>query len=90
MPKRADLTAQPHDAIIKFTFSQREHAAGLLRAALPSEIVAAIRWGTLKLEKVHFVDRGLRGRQADLLFSAETSAERIYVHVLLEHQSSVP
>ena len=90
MPKQADLTAQPHDAIIKFTFSQREHAAGLLRAALPSEIVAAIRWATLKLEKVHFVDRGLRGRQADLLFSAETSAERIYVHVLLEHQSSVP
>jgi hypothetical protein len=89
MPKRADLTAQPHDALIKFTFSQREHAAGLLRAALPAEIVASIRWSTLALEKVHFVDRGLRGRQADLLFSAETSAERIYVYVLLEHQSKV-
>jgi predicted transposase YdaD len=89
MPKRADLTAQPHDAIIKYTFSQREHAAGLLRAALPTEIVGAIRWGTLGLEKVHFVDRGLRGRQADLLFSAETSAERLYVYVLLEHQSKV-
>jgi predicted transposase YdaD len=89
MPKRADLTAQPHDAIIKFTFSQREHAAGLLRAALPAEIVARVRWGTLKLEKVHFVDRGLRGRQADLLFSAEAGAERLYVYVLLEHQSKV-
>jgi predicted transposase YdaD len=89
MPKRADLTAQPHDAIIKFTFSQREHAAGLLRAALPAEIVAQVRWGTLKLEKVHYVDRGLRGRQADLLFSAETSAEPINVYVLLEHQSKV-
>jgi predicted transposase YdaD len=68
--ERADLTSQPHDAIIKYTFSQREHAAGLLRAALPPEIVAFVRWSTLELERVHFVDRGLRGRHADLFFSA--------------------
>jgi hypothetical protein len=91
--RRGGLTAQPHDAIIKFTFSQREHAAGLLRAALAPEIVASIRWGSLRIENIHFVDRGLRGRYADLLFSArmgdEPGAERVYMHVLLEHQSSV-
>jgi predicted transposase YdaD len=91
--RRGGLTAQPHDAIIKFTFSQREHAAGLLRAALAPEIVASIRWGTLRIENIHFVDRGLRGRYADLLFSArmgdEPGADRVQMHVLLEHQSSV-
>jgi predicted transposase/invertase (TIGR01784 family) len=91
--RRGGLTAQPHDAIIKFTFSQREHAAGLLRAALAPELAALIRWGTLKVEKIHFVDRGLRGRYADLLFSArmgdEPGAADVYMNVLLEHQSSV-
>ncbi len=87
--KRADLTAQPHDAIIKYTFSQREHAAGLLQAALEPEIASAIHWDTLELEKIHFVDRTLRGRYADLLFTAKAGDERLYVHVLLEHQSTV-
>ena len=86
---RADLTAQPHDAIIKFTFSQREHAAGLLKAALGPAVSALIRWGTLKLETIHFVDRTLRGRYTDLLFSAMMGDERIYMHALLEHQSRV-
>jgi hypothetical protein len=66
MPKREseDLTSQPHDALIKYTFSQRKHATGLLKAALAPEIVALIRWATLKLEKIHFVNRGLRGPDA--------------------------
>lgn len=87
--RRGDLTAQPHDAIIKFTFSQREHAAGLLKAALDPAIVAAIRWSTLELETIHFVDRTLRGRYTDLLFSAALGDERVYMHVVIEHQSSV-
>jgi predicted transposase YdaD len=86
---RGDLTGQPHDAIIKFTFSQREHAAGLLKAALGPVVSALIRWGTLKLETIHFVDRTLRGRYTDLFFSAEMGDERIYMHVLVEHQSRV-
>lgn len=85
-----DLTSRPHDAILQFTFSQREHAAGLLRASLPPEVSALVRWSTLKLQKLHFVDRGLRGRQADLLFAMEMSGdERLYVHTLIEHQRKV-
>jgi predicted transposase YdaD len=87
--RRGDLTAQPHDAIIKFTFSQREHAAGLLRAALDPAVSSLVRWGTLKLETIHFVDRTLRGRYTDLFFSAKMVDEPIYMHVVLEHQSSV-
>src|SRR5262249_31536494 len=88
--KREGFTSQPHDALIKYTFSQREHAAGLLKAALAPEIIALIRWGTLELTKIHFVDRGLRNRYADLFFSAETvDDDRLCIYVLIEHQSRV-
>jgi predicted transposase YdaD len=91
MPKRTrvDFASQPHDAIIKYTFSQREHAAGLLKAALAPEVVALVTWSTLELEKIDFVDRGLRGRHADLLFSARMGEERLYLHALVEQQRKV-
>jgi predicted transposase YdaD len=91
MPRRtrADVAHQPHDAIIKFTFSQREHAAGLLKASLPPEVTAVVTWSTLELEKIDFVDRALRGRHADLLFSARMGEERIYLYVLIEQQRDV-
>jgi len=41
------------------------------------------------LEKIDFVDRGLRGRHADLLFSARMGEERLYVHTLIEEQRKV-
>jgi len=87
--RRGEVAGQPHDKIIKRTFTQREHAVGLLKAALAPEIVALARWSTLKAEQIHFVDRRLRGRYADLLFSAQIGADRVYAHVLIEHQSTV-
>ena len=50
-PRRGEPPTQPHDALVKWTFSQREHAAGLLKAALPPEVVAAVDWGTLRVEQ---------------------------------------
>jgi predicted transposase YdaD len=87
--KRASKVTQPHDRLIRFAFSKLEHAAGLLRAALPAEIIALTLWGTLRLEAVHYVDRALRGRYADLLFSAEVGEEKAYFYVLIEHQRKV-
>jgi uncharacterized small protein (DUF1192 family) len=87
--RRGDLTSQPHNALITFAFSRREDAAGLLRAALPGEVSALVRWGTLKLESVQFVERTLRGRSADLWYSAEMSGERVHFEVVVEHQSTV-
>jgi predicted transposase/invertase (TIGR01784 family) len=91
MPRRprAEVTPQPHDALIKFTFSQREHAAGLLKASLPPEVIDLVTWSTLELETIDFVDRALRGRHADLLFSARMGEERIYLYTLIEQQRDV-
>jgi hypothetical protein len=87
--KRVPRIAQPHDRLIKFAFSKLEHASGLLKAALPSCVVELIVWSTLRIEDVHYVDRALRGRYADLLFSAQIGDEKAYFYVLLEHQRKV-
>lgn len=51
--------SNPHDALFKRTFSQVEHAAGLLRAVLPAEVVPRIDWATLEQVPGSFVDARL-------------------------------
>ncbi|WP_081426294.1 Rpn family recombination-promoting nuclease/putative transposase [Sorangium cellulosum] len=87
-PRERALTS-PHDALFQWTFSQREHALGLLKAALPRPVVAAVRWSTLRIEKGSFVDRALRSRHSDLVLSARMGAGRIYFYVIVEHQRDV-
>lgn len=87
-PRRRPLTS-PHDALFQWTFSQREHAMGLLKAALPQPVVAAVRWSSLRIEKGSFVDRALRSRHSDLVLSARMGAGRIYFYTIVEHQRDV-
>jgi predicted transposase/invertase (TIGR01784 family) len=83
------MPTSPHDRLVKKTFEQPENAAGELRAVLPTALVAAIDWSTLRLEPGSFVDEEARQRHTDLLFSAEVVGERrAYVYVLFEHQST--
>jgi predicted transposase YdaD len=95
MPKspRGGAPTSPHDALFKWTFSQREHAVGLLKAALPAAVVAAVRWSRLRVEKGSFVDAALRARHSDLVLSARIGKgggeRRIYFYCLLEHQRDV-
>lgn len=52
---RVDVSAQPHDSLVKYAFSKPAHAGGLLRAILPPSIAAAIAWSTLRLDKDTFI-----------------------------------
>jgi predicted transposase YdaD len=81
--------SQPHDALFKWTFSQQEHAAGLLKAALPPALAAAVDYRSLRVEKGSFVDRALRSRHSDLVLSARVGTEPVYFHAILEHQRDV-
>src|SRR6185503_1225656 len=87
-PPRA-APPQPHDTLFKWTFSQRDHAAGLLRATLPKALVAEIDFRTLRLEKGSYVDRALRSRHSDLVFSARIRDKKLYFYVLIEQQREV-
>lgn len=87
--KKQGATLQPHDALFRYTFSQREHAASLLRAVLPPALAAAVDWRTLRIEKGSFVDDNLRSRHSDLVLSARLRGATIYFHTLVEHQRDV-
>lgn len=79
----------PHDALVRATFSQIEHAAGMLRATLPPEIAARVDFPTLSVLAGSVVDRGLRSRHTDLLFSVRVAGGEGLIYVLFEHQSTV-
>jgi len=79
----------PHDSLIKYVFSQRKHAIGLLRAVLPRDVAATLSWKTLALEKGSFVDHALRHRHTDLLFSTRQGAGKAYLYTLVEQQRDV-
>ncbi|HKY41324.1 MAG TPA: Rpn family recombination-promoting nuclease/putative transposase [Polyangiaceae bacterium] len=78
---------KPHDALFKRTFSQELHAAGELRAVLPSGLVKQIDFSTLKLCSGSFVDAALHDSESDLLFSAKVAGKPALLYVLFEHQS---
>lgn len=82
------MSAQPHDAYVKATFSKVRNARGELRAALPPSVRALVDWRTLKVETGSFVDATLRSRFTDLLFSARIAGRDARIYMLFEHQST--
>lgn len=91
MPKsqRKAAPTHPHDSIVKWTFSQREHAIGLLKAALPREMITAVDWSTLRVEKDSYVDAAFQSRYSDVVLSGKMGDEEIYFYSLIEHQRDV-
>lgn len=77
----------PHDALFRGTFSDVTHAAGLLRHLLRRSI-PRMQWSTLRLCPGSFVDRSLRNRHSDLLFTVQCGDREAYLYLLLEHQST--
>jgi predicted transposase/invertase (TIGR01784 family) len=88
-PKSEPALTDPHDTLVRWTFSQRKHAAGLLKAALSPAFTRACDWRTLRLEKGSFVSKQLRKRHSDLVFSVVAAGQPLFVYVLLEHQRNV-
>ncbi|MEZ4362939.1 MAG: Rpn family recombination-promoting nuclease/putative transposase [Kofleriaceae bacterium] len=83
------MHASPHDALVKAVFGQPEHAAGVLRTIVPSEVGEAIEWRTLTLCPGSFIDAVLAYQHSDLLFAARWRAgHKALLYFLLEHQSS--
>ena len=82
------MTARPHDALFKETFSDLANARGELRSVLPPAVAAMVDWDTLRLEPGSFVDEALRETMTDLLFSVRIQGRDARLYVLFEHQSS--
>jgi predicted transposase YdaD len=78
----------PHDALFKAVFGQRDNAGRMLRSMLPQALVDAVQWDSLTVEPGTFVDPGRRRRESDLLFSARIAGTAAHIYVVFEHQSS--
>lgn len=81
------MTARPHDALFKETFSDVANARGELTSVLPADVSALVDWDTLRLEPGSFVDQALRETMTDLLFSVRIGGREARLYLLFEHQS---
>jgi hypothetical protein len=77
----------PHDALFRAIFGTPSRAAELLCHLVPARWARRIDWSSLRSVDRSFVDAGLRGRQADLIFVARLKGSRTLVYLLLEHKS---
>jgi hypothetical protein len=82
-------TRYSHDGLFRFVFGEPEQMADLLRCILPPELVAAIRWSTLRRLPDTFVDAALGVRRGDLIYVAEIGSAIVLLRVQTEHKSKV-
>lgn len=78
---------QPHDKLVKSTFSDPENARAFLEAYLPSHLVRHIDWTTLSLVSGSFIDPEFEATSSDLLFTAKIDGQPAFLFVLFEHQN---
>ncbi len=79
---------QPHDKIVKATFSDIPNASAFLQAELPPNLVPHIDWSTLRLESGSQIDAKFSASSSDLLYTARLGGDPAYIYILFEHQSS--
>lgn len=80
-------TPNPHDALFRRVFSDPETAAAELQHVLPTDVVRAADWATLRVHKGSWIDASLRSSHADLLCSVELAGRQAFIYVLVEHKS---
>jgi predicted transposase YdaD len=78
---------QPHDKLLKATFSNPENARAFFRNHLPEPVAAACTWDSLKLLPSTFVDPRFSALESDLLFHVRIQDTEAFVYLLFEHQS---
>ncbi|CAG9413572.1 Rpn family recombination-promoting nuclease/putative transposase [Providencia alcalifaciens] len=78
----------PHDSTFKGFMSKVDNARDFFEVHLPHRIKHLCNFDTLKLASASFVDKTLRSRFSDMLYSVQTLKGKGYFYFLVEHQSS--
>ena len=81
------MSKSPHDALFKGIFKNPNNASQVLRTALPTGLVHHLDFRTLRLEDGSFINKALRSRYSDLLFSIKAGDRSARLYLLYEHQS---
>jgi len=72
---REETIQSPHDRLLNQTLQQIDAARALLANHLPAEVVEHLQLETLTHVDTSFIDKNLRRRFADRLFSVQVSEE---------------
>jgi predicted transposase/invertase (TIGR01784 family) len=78
---------QPHDKLVKSTFSDPDNARAFLQAHLPRKLARHIDWSTLNLASGSFIDPEFAATSSDLLFTAQIDNRPAFLYILFEHQN---
>ena len=78
---------QPHDRLIRYTYTRKQSALGILQGYLPESMLPGMDWATLKVMPGSFVDASLKGLHSDILYQIQFRGSPLYLHFLFEHQS---
>jgi predicted transposase/invertase (TIGR01784 family) len=78
---------QPHDKLVKSTFSDPDNARAFFRAHLPLKLTRGIDWTTLNLVSGSFIDPEFAATSSDLLFTAQIDGHTTFLYILFEHQN---
>ena len=78
---------QPHDKLVKSTFSDPDNARAFLQAHLPLQLTSCIDWTTLNLVSGSFIDPEFAATSSDLLFTAQINDQTAFLYILFEHQN---
>ncbi|MGL5954190.1 MAG: Rpn family recombination-promoting nuclease/putative transposase [Providencia rustigianii] len=83
-----NLSSTPHDSAFKGFMTKLDNARDFFDIYLPSRIKRLCYFDTLSLTSASFVDKTLRSRLSDMLYSVETERGEGYLYLLVEHQST--
>jgi predicted transposase/invertase (TIGR01784 family) len=87
MPLRKATIHQPHDKLVKSTFSDPDNARAFLEAHLPRKLTRRIDWSSLSLVSGSFIDPEFDATSSDLLFTAQIDGQPAFLYILFEHQN---
>ncbi|EMD1716908.1 Rpn family recombination-promoting nuclease/putative transposase [Providencia stuartii] len=78
----------PHDAAFKGFLTQIDNARDFFDIHLPEHIRSLCDFNTLALTNSSFIDKKLRSRLSDVLYTVQTEVGDGYLYLLIEHQST--
>ncbi|QCJ71373.1 transposase [Providencia heimbachae] len=81
-------SSAPHDSTFKSFMSKIDNARDFFDIHLPEHIKKLCDFNTLTLTNSSFIDKQLRSRLSDVLYSVETELNKGYIYLLIEHQST--
>ena len=77
-----------HDGIFKRFLTEIEGAKDFFDFHLPQNIKSLCDFSTLALTNSSFIDKQLRSRISDVLYSVQTTKGKGYIYIMIEHQST--